>query len=261
MTRLRRLAVAILAAWSSVYSHVATAEQSVLRLTTGDWPPFTSQDAQHGGVASQIVREAFALVDVEVELKFYPWARALKLAQSGRWDGSLVWFETPERLEEFFFSDPVAEARTHFFHLRETAFDWEEYSDLAQHRVGGTVAYSYGHSFDEAEAAGTFQTLRASSDEASLNNLLRGRIDVFPGELLVTRHQLKRLFPPDVAAMFIHHPRSIDEQSLHLMLSRDVDGMEAMVDRFKRGLDMLVTSGRYDEIVASTTAGAEAEKP
>ena len=46
-----------------------------IRLTNGDWQPFYSKDAPHHGFVSHIITEAFALVGVETEYGFFPWAR------------------------------------------------------------------------------------------------------------------------------------------------------------------------------------------
>ena len=229
-----------------------------LRLTTGKWQPYTSKEAPHEGVASQIVREAFALVDVQVEYGFFPWKRAMKLARDGKWDGTIIWYDTEERRANFFYSDPVAFATNSFFHLKSYQFSWSKFEDLAEIRVGGTLEYSYGQAFDDAEKAGVFTTHRAISDEVGLTNLLKGRIDVFPGETLVTHHQIRDTFSDEDAALFTHHAKHISELSLHLLLSRKAAGMQQIRDRFNEGLKMLKQSGRYDQILAAGLAAPKA---
>jgi polar amino acid transport system substrate-binding protein len=72
-----------------------------LLLTNGEWPPYLSKNLKYYGSASRIVTEAFALEGINVEYKFFPWKRAYKNAELGIWDGSVVWFDTPE-LRKFF---------------------------------------------------------------------------------------------------------------------------------------------------------------
>ena len=67
----------------------------------------------------------------------------MKLAKDGSWDGSAVWSESEERLQNFFFSDPVVNSSWVFFHLKSYDFDWSDYEDLTGVRVGGTVEYYY----------------------------------------------------------------------------------------------------------------------
>ena len=179
----------------------------------------------------------------------------MKLARDGNWEGSIVWSDTEARREDFYYSDPLAPAKNVFFHLKASAFDWSGFEDLAELRVGGTEEYSYGAEFEAAEKAGVFQTSRAISDEAGLTHLLKGRIDLFPGEVMVTYAQIRDAFPEVEAARITHHPRPISERPLYLLLSKQVAGNAQMVDRFNEGLRQLRASGRYDQIIADGLAG------
>lgn len=232
-----------------------TQAQGTVRLTTGKWQPFTSKSAPHHGVAAHIVTEAFALVGVGVEYGFFPWKRAMKLARDGKWDGSIIWYDTEERRADFLYSDPIAAATNSFFHLKSYQFDWSEFADLKDVRVGGTLEYSYGTAFDAAEKAGIFRTHRAISDEVGLTNLLKGRIDVFPGELQVTYEQIRDTFSERDAALFTRHPKAISKLPTHLLLSKKVRGNERLRDLFNEGLKQLKESGKYDEIIADGLGG------
>ncbi len=230
-----------------------------IRLTNGEWQPFLSKDAPHHGFASHIVTEAFALVGVEVEYGFFPWSRAMKLAREGKWDGSAVWGASEERLQHFYFTDPVVPTTFVFFHLKTTPFDWNSYDDLSDLKVGGTVEYFYSDAFEAAEAAGVFRTLRGRSDEVGLKNLLKGRIDVVPGELMVTYEQIRDTFSEQEAALFTHHAKAIIDKPIFVLLNKDVPGNERMRDLFNEGLRQLKASGRYDQIIADALAGKYAK--
>ena len=106
---MRRILTCLVASWILILGcGVAAAEMSkTIRLTNGEWQPFLSKDAPHSGFASHIVTEAFAQVGVEVEYGFFLWARSMKLAKEGRWDGTIVWGESEERLRNFYFSELV----------------------------------------------------------------------------------------------------------------------------------------------------------
>jgi polar amino acid transport system substrate-binding protein len=230
-----------------------------IRLTNGEWQPFLSKDAPHSGFASHIVTEAFAQVGVEVEYGFFLWARSMKLAKEGRWDGTIVWGESEERLRNFYFSELVVLTTFVFFHLRNTEFDWNTYADLSDIKVGGTAEYYYGYAFEGSEAAGIFKTDRAPNDEAGLKKLLKGRLDVFPGEVMVTYAQIGDTFPEEQVALFTHHPKSITERPQFLLLSKNVPGSRQMLERFNEGLRQLKASGKYDQIIADALAGKYAK--
>jgi polar amino acid transport system substrate-binding protein len=233
--------------------------QDTIRLTTGEWQPFLSKEVPHYGFGLHIVSEAFALVGVKVEFGFFPWARSYKLAEDGTWDGSAIRWDTEERRESFWFTDPVAPSTTVLFHLKDTNFDWNTYEDLNDVKIGATLKYSYGKAFDAAEAAGTIKTNRAPDDETGLRKLLKGRIEVFPGEVMVTYTQIRDTFSKEDAGRFTHHPKPINDQPLYLMLSKKVPGNEALLDLFNEGLKQLRASGRYDQIIADALAGKYAK--
>ena len=199
--------------------------------------------------------EAFALVGVEVEYGFFPWSRAMKLAKEGTWDGSAVWGDSEERHQNFFFSEPVIHTSWVFFHLKDNEFDWSSYEDLGDTKVGGTVEYYYSDDFEAAEATGIFHTIRGRSDEVGLTNLLKGRIDVFPGEVMVTYAQIRDTFSSEEASLFVHHPKRIVDRPLYLLFSKKVPGNEQMRDRFNEGLALLKESERYDRIFAGAMTG------
>ncbi len=239
-----------------LFSNMASAQTSkTIRLTNGEWQPYLSKNAPHLGFASHVVTEAFALVGVKVEYGFFPWARAYKLAEDGTWDGTAVWLDSEERREHFHYSDAVVPSKVAFFHLKDSGFDWKSFEDLRDVKVGGTLKYAYGDEFDAAEKAGIIKTDRAQNDQLGLKKLLKGRIEVFPGEIMVTYAQIRDSLSKDEIAMITHHAKHIHEKSQHLLLSKKVPGNEELRDLFNEGLKKLKASGKYDQIIADALAG------
>ena len=259
---MRRTMKSLIVALCAIFACSAASAQTskTIRLTNGEWQPFLSKHVPHYGFASHIVTEAFALVGVEVEYGFFPWTRAVKLAREGTWDGGAVFWDTEERRKHFFFTDAVVPSIVVFFHLTTTEFDWDTYEDLSDVRIGATLEYSYGKDFDAAEVAGTIKTDRAPDDESGLRKLLKGRIDVFPGEVMVTYDQIRDIFSEEQAALFTYHPKPINDQPLYLLLSKKISGNEQMRDRFNEGLRLLKESGKYDQIIADALAGKYAKE-
>ena len=211
---------------------------------------------RHHGVASHIISEAFALVDMEVEYGFFPWKRAFMLAENAEtWHGSAVWFYNEERAQSFLYSNPVIAVNMAFFHLREVAFDWETMGELHDTRIGATLEYFYGAEFHDAVDSQTIGPEWAATDELNLKKLLRGRIDVFPGAVLVTYTQIQDTFGAETAERFTHHPRIMKSDPLHLVFGKANPESEQLVAEFDRGLQLLKESGRYDEIIADGIAG------
>lgn len=213
-------------------------------LTNGEWPPYLGQQLPHYGVASRIVAEAFALEGVEVHWEFYPWARALQMAERGQRVGTAVWTHSPEREQRFFISEPVVESAYHFFHRKDRAFDWQRLDDLRGLRICGTLGYNYGEPFQQAERDKRLQVRRLPSDELCFRQLLAGRIDVFPMDKVVGFAMLHEHFSAADRAQLSVHPRALRSDPLHLLLSREVPGNAELMVRFNHGLAQLRDSGK-----------------
>jgi polar amino acid transport system substrate-binding protein len=244
-----------------VFFAVPSARADQIRISGGEWQPYISEHAPHYGFAAHLIAEAFAQVGIDVEWGFFPWARSIKVAQDGQWDGSAVWLESEERREHFLLSEPVAPSNWVFFHLTTDDFDWAEVADLSPLRIGGTSSYYYGEAFERAERAAEIQVFRAQSDGINLRNLLNGRIDLFPGELLVTYAQIRDTLSWTEAVQITHHDLPIHVQPLHLLISKHRADGQSLIERFNRGLDLLKQNGRHDEIVAAGYAGEYATQP
>ncbi len=223
--------------------------QEIIRLTNGEWPPYLSESLEHKGFASRIVTEAFAEVGIRVEYGFFIWQRTYNQAKAGRWDGSVGWARTPEREKDFYYSNPVVEDITNFFHLKTYPLDWESIEDLKGISIGATVAYHYGDAFEHAEKTGKIEVQRAAKDQLNLKKLLRGKIQIFPMNLEVGYYQLQRTFPPEKRQLFTHHPKPLYVKPLHVIFSKKIDKNKHRLALFNKGLKQLKDRGRIDQIM------------
>jgi polar amino acid transport system substrate-binding protein len=215
-----------------------------LRLTSGEWPPFLGAALPNHGVASRIVADAFALEGVEVQWEFLPWARSMQLAELGQRAGTAVWRRNAERERQFFISDPILKTQTHLFHRKAFDFDWQTVDDLRGVRLGATRGYFYGKAFNRAEKAGELNIRRINSDEVALRQLLAGRIDAFPIAKTVALDLLAQHFTAAERTQLSFHPRALSRHNQHLLLSRQVAGNAALIERFNRGLARLRDGGQ-----------------
>ncbi len=64
---MRRLMSLTVATYLLLSSSATSLAGETIRITNGDWPPFTSEQLPSGGPLSRIVSEAFALEGITVE--------------------------------------------------------------------------------------------------------------------------------------------------------------------------------------------------
>ena len=170
------------------------ANAETLRITNGEWPPFTSRRLPHGGPLSQIVTEAFERVGITVEYGYFPWKRAYEYARSGVWHGSVAWDKVPEHQRDFVMSDPIVHVDKVLFYRTSAPIDWRKLEDLAHLRLGSTAGYSYGEAWDTAVRNGMLRVEIVTLDEQNFRKLLKNHLDAVAMDLDVGLYLLRTAF-------------------------------------------------------------------
>ena len=236
-------------------------EVEVVRLTNGEWPPFTSQDLKHYGVYSHIVSEAFALEGITVEYGFFPWKRSYIYVQKGEWDGSVTWAPTPEKEKSVFFSSPVFRHTKVFFHLKSFPFDWNSINDLKELYIGTTTEYSYGNEFDQAAEDGVLKVETVTRDTQNLRKLLSKRIQIFPSDIDAGYALLNANFSPKEIALVTSHPKPIQQTVTCVIFTKATPKKgQRLLTLFNRGLAKLKKSGAYDQMLEAHRRGEYQQK-
>ncbi|MFC4160982.1 substrate-binding periplasmic protein [Chitinimonas lacunae] len=233
---------------------LAWVQAEEIRLANGEWQPYLSETLPHYGFASRIVTAAFERVGVTVRYEFYPWARAQSMVEQGTIAGSVVWSRTPERLRFAFFSDPVITDEEVLFHLKEKPLQWQQFSDLR----GLTMATPLGSKLGVWEVPireGLVINLSALNVETGMKMLLAGRIDFFPLARTVGYQTLRAHFTPAERERIVHATKVAEQIDYRLMLSRQVPGNRALLERFNEGLGQLRRSGDYARLESELLAG------
>lgn len=221
-----------------------------ITLTAGDWRPYLGKDDPHQGVAAKIVSEAFALEGIQVTYVFSSWTRAYAEAEQGKADGSVIWIEQAERAERFHYSDPVFEAKTVLFHLKDSGFDWQRLTDLYGTTVGGTVGYMY-----QFEPNPNIRVDRGPTDEAGFRKLLGKRFPVFISDLAAGQAVIDTHFASADAQRITFHARPLKLTTYHLILPKKLSRSRDLLERFNRGLKRLRGSGKHAEYLAHLRLG------
>jgi len=252
-----KILVTVICLWV-VVSTVHAGE--TIRLASGEWAPYQSENLKHSGVASRIVEEAFAISGIQVKFGYFPWNRSLNLVKKGKWDGTFLWFDTAERRKDFFISEPVVDIQYVFFHLNSYEFDWKKIEDLKGVKIGGTVGYNYGKAFQEAEKAQMISVVRIDSDGQNFKKLLKGRIDIFPNDLDAGLEIIHKNFSPEQQKKFTYHRTPTRAAPHHLLLSKKVKTNEKMIELFNKGMKQLKEAGKIELYLSESRKGQYRQK-
>ncbi len=241
------------------FSISAWAEDKI-RITTGEYSPFSSEKLEHYGVIAQIIKEAFALEDIEVEFGFFPWGRAYDLAKEGDWDASSFWVFSQKRAKDFMLSAPIVNSYTVFYHLKSFKFDWKTMDDLKDIDIGATIEYFYGEDFKKAEESKKINVERVPSDKINYRKLLNSRIQIFPIDRYVGADLLRTDFTPEEQKLITFHPKPLILQEYYLLFSRKAAENKKRLELFNKGLKRLKANKRVDELMLKFERGEFAPK-
>ena len=242
---------------SMVVMATGQAAAETVRLTNGEWPPFTSEkELQYYGILSRIVTEAFALEGITVEYGFYPWKRALVYAKDGDWDGSIGWAQGRADLTpDFLFSDPIIVIPKAIFSLKSKPVTWNTMNDLQGKTIGVTAGYMYGEALEQARQAGKLKVEEVTRDEQNLKKLFAGRFDAFAMEIDTALYLLQTKFTPEEAAQIMYHPTILVEAPQCIIFSKTLAKSARLVEVLNRGLQRLKESGKYDQYITESRQG------
>jgi len=229
--------------------------EETIRLSSGEWPPYQSEHLKYFGVASRIITEAFALEGIKVIYGYYPWKRSYRNAENGLWDGTFLWFDTPERRKSFYISDPVIDVQYVFFHLKNYNFNWNNIEDIKGIDIGATIGYNYGEYFEKAEKSKIIRVQRVPKDEQNFLKLLNGRIQVLINELETGYDLIQNKFSPDQIKKFVHHSKPVKASSHHLLLCKKNKLNKNRIDIFNKGMKYLKKCGRFDQYIKESRNG------
>lgn len=210
--------------------------EEVVRMSTGQWPPYTGVQEDGGGAVTQLVEAAFASQGISVDLSYSPWKRAYMLVKSGAQDGSYPWVWSQERAKDFYFSNPIMYSKFYFYHRADLDFDWDDLSDLKGLTVGLTRGSYMARMTSAADRYG-FNISINDNDLSNFKLLLEGRIDVFPMDSVVAEHALAEHFPEAERKRIARHPNMYFQAPLSVVFHKSSEGGRELVKAFNAGLE------------------------
>lgn len=244
--KLKVITAIVIIILSAGVPRIAPAGETV-KLAIGEWPPYTSQYDPDSKILERIVTEAFRLEGIEVKYDYFPWKRSYIYARDGDYDGTFPWQKDREREDTFYINSiPLVSDVSVFFHLRSRSFDWRNIEDLKKYRVGVTIGYTQEKFYRDKG----IKVEAVPKEELNFYKLLAGRIDVYQASRLVGYSMINKLFEPEKAKLFTHHPKIVHRNELYILFSKASPGGKKFKERFDSGLKKLKASGAYDRIIS-----------
>jgi polar amino acid transport system substrate-binding protein len=217
-----------------------------LLLAATEYPPYYSESLDRGGPVAELTVTALRNAGHEVEVRFMPWARALRLGEQGKVDGLIGVWRSPERERSFFYSEPVVSNRIVLCRRGTAGPDRFTTWEAIRPFMVGVVR---GYANPEGLAAAHVNTEAVTDDLQNLRKLVAGHIDLALIDSRVVQYLAKRHLGASAPLIDCLQP-PVQEHPQYLVVSRSTAGGEAIVAGFNEQLQRLRRSGEF-RVIAS----------
>ena len=181
-----------------------------------------------GGATTAVLRAAFAEMGYEVEVKFWPWKRAIAKAKAGAAEVVAYFPGYHCRHEKGFIgSESMGNGPLGFAESSAAPFAWSSLDDVEGRRIGTVVGYANTEEFDQRVASGSIRPITSADDRTNLLKLLEGQVEAAVVDKLVLQYLMRT--DPEVragAARLSFDERPLENKQLYLCFRGDAEGRD-----------------------------------
>ncbi|HTH97491.1 MAG TPA: transporter substrate-binding domain-containing protein [Stellaceae bacterium] len=222
-------------AWSGAAK--ADATEPVIRISTSEWPPYTSQGLPGQGASSALVRHVFQRAGYRVEITFFPFKRAVALAVNDpAYVGYMTEYDDPAVRQHFAFSAVIGVSPLGFAENAQAPVTWHSLEDLRGLRIGVVNGYVNTAAFDAMMQDGQLRTQGVDLDEINLRKLVVRHLDLAVIDGNVAAYLLATT---EKGAPIRMNPHMLENKNLYIAFRHDpkVDAIRLAFDKAMRGID------------------------
>lgn len=222
-----------------------TAPLKKVNLTSAEYPPYYGEHLKNQGPVSEIIKHAFANVNYETEIAFYPWARSEFFAKKGgKFQGMFPPWHTKQREEFFLFSDPIFANIIGFYKHKNSNVIASRDLDLSNFTIGAVTGYADPQSFEDTSVQKYF----VINDTRNLQMLCKQRVDLIVIDKLSAHHILTKQLPECFDQLEWVEP-ALEFKDQHLAISLSTHNAQLIIKDFNKGLQQLKNSGEMKKIL------------
>lgn len=235
----------ILTLCSAASGAYASQNQRVI-LATGEWPPYTSRYQRNYGIFTEIVSAVFKEMGMKPIYRFHPWKRSEVEVRKGHALASFPHVITPERRDEFHFSEAIAYSTGRmFYNTRKNPFGIElgSIDDLRRYSIGCGTGYRHEGALRDLGLSMEY----VASEDQNIRKLFLRRVDLLPMDEVVGLYQIRRLYPRRMHS-FAFAEKPLTQDSLHVMFSTAYPHAAEIEEEFNQALLKIREKGIYQRI-------------
>ena len=240
---LQVVAAVVVAAGGAITISDAASQDTLLRLVSTVWPPFTDA-ADKPRFALDLVEAALDRIGVPSATAFVDNGRFTEALTTGPFDGSAAAWRDAEREKTLIFSEPYLQNRLMLVARRGGDVAATTLAALKGRPVAIVEGYAYGEVVDSSGPI----FIRSKSEEDSLQQLLNGRVDYTLMDALVVQYILQH-YPDEARNRLQIGATPLVTRPLHLAIRRSRPDAEAIIQRFNAQLKTMITDRTYHRLL------------
>ncbi len=212
-------------------------------------PIIYTENGEIKGICYDMITEMAKRAGVMVNIKMYPWARAMAMVKDGEIDAIFPAANTPER-ESFgvFMKKPLYLSQYGLFVKKGKEFEFHDINDLAGKRVGIMKGTIFTEEFEKAKKNNIFTVEEVVDEEMNLKKVNADRLDVFVVNRLVGLDEVKRFGLQNAIVLLPKPLNKGTPQFLFLSQKSTLENKEKVVQDFDRILTEMTNDNTIKKI-------------
>jgi len=215
-----------------------------LRLAGDAWAPYADVSLLNDGLSTDLIRTALGRAGYTTEYEQVPWARAIHGIGEGRYDILINAWYSEDRTRIGQFSGEYMVNRLRFLKRKTSTVDYQSLTQLHPYSIAVVRSYAYSPAFDsDAE----LKKVLVASFSTAVRMLAAGRVELTVEDEYAARFALSRE-PDEVRDNVEFLPKSLSENSLHILVSLKNPDHEKIVADFDKAIAAMKADGTYDKL-------------
>ncbi len=214
-------------------------------LASLNWEPYIGSNMENNGYVAELVREAFKRKGYDLEIKFMPWARVIKKAKDGSFDGYFPEYFAEELKNNFKVSTPFPGGPLGFYKIRGTEIKFNSIKDLTPYRIGVVRGYVNTKEFDEADY---LKKEEVKEDLLNFRKLFKKRLDLVVADKFVGKYVVSKILPTKLQELeFVDPP--LENKDLYVCISKKTPNSGEKFKALEEGLKEITADGTVQKIL------------
>lgn len=213
-----------------------------IKVVSDIWPPLVMDDPDRPGIDVEVMTAVFKNIGVDVDLKIYPWKRAISATKSGEMDAILDIFDTPERREWLWFhKTPISVNQSALFCKSCDPSDVVSEEEMGTKSLIVNLGYKYTKYVDNPTVA----KFEVNNFEQGFHMLDLDRADYYLVNRTVGLYTVSQMGMKDIRPLDM----GIDDPSPSFLGFAKKEELKPLVEKFGQELTRFKASDDYQRIL------------